>query len=271
MRVKFVICIWLLVILGPAMARGEEDPATQFVQANQSAGRGQYAEAAEAYERLISMGYLNGRLFYNLGNCYLKQGHLGRAIVNYDRALIFMPRDADLAFNLKVALDQTKDEPPSPEWITTVSKMAFWYYSLAPGELYALFAGINILLFAVLAVRMWRRAEWIFWSGLVCLFLWLILGVSAGLKAYSLADSGTGVIIVKEATALSGKDEGSTALFKLHDGASVTVEQVDGAWAKVTFSEDKRGWTKLANLAQIKDFRRLDNDRRRPEEKKPKN
>ena len=68
-----------------------------------------YAEAAQQYEYLVKEeGLRNGHLFYNVGNSWFMAGDVGRAILNYRRAELFMPNNADLQHNLKAALEMRR-------------------------------------------------------------------------------------------------------------------------------------------------------------------
>jgi tetratricopeptide (TPR) repeat protein len=54
------------------------DPAHIFLAANQAYKEGRYEQAAALYENLLALEIINGNIFYNLGNSYLKAGKIGR-------------------------------------------------------------------------------------------------------------------------------------------------------------------------------------------------
>ena len=54
-------------------------------------------------EAAIADGHVNGKLEYNVGNCYLQAGDVGLAMVHYLRAERLMPDDPLLKENLKEA------------------------------------------------------------------------------------------------------------------------------------------------------------------------
>ena len=62
----------------------------------------EYDQAIEIYEALLQQGE-SGEVYYNLGNAYFKQDELGRAILNYERALLLQPGNADISANLDIA------------------------------------------------------------------------------------------------------------------------------------------------------------------------
>jgi tetratricopeptide (TPR) repeat protein len=96
----------ILALIGSAGAWAADlDPAAVFAQAAADYDQGRIADAIHAYEDLVADGYVAGALFYNLGNAYFKNGQPGPAILNYRRAQRLAPRNADLAANLRFALE----------------------------------------------------------------------------------------------------------------------------------------------------------------------
>jgi tetratricopeptide (TPR) repeat protein len=70
--------------------------------------QGQFDQAAAHYESLLAAGVRSANLYFNLGNAHFKAGHLGRAILNYERARQLAPRDQDVDGNLNFAAKQSK-------------------------------------------------------------------------------------------------------------------------------------------------------------------
>ena len=55
-------------------------------------------------------------VYYNLGNSYYKADDIARAILNYERALLLEPGNADIRANLEIARSKTIDKViPVPE------------------------------------------------------------------------------------------------------------------------------------------------------------
>ena len=87
--------------------------------------KGHYQQAIKDYEELLKKGP-SVELYYNLGNSYYRTDNITRAVLNYERALLLAPGDADIRFNLQMARSKTIDK------ITPKSEMFFvtWYKSL---------------------------------------------------------------------------------------------------------------------------------------------
>jgi tetratricopeptide (TPR) repeat protein len=101
----------ILPISSWAQDEAASAPQTIFFKANTRYHDGAYEDAAREYQRLLESGIESGNLFFNLGNAYFKVGDVGRAILNYERAALFMPSDPDLAANLAYARSLTGVEP----------------------------------------------------------------------------------------------------------------------------------------------------------------
>ena len=68
-----------------------------------------YQQAIADYEELLKQG-ANADIYYNLGNAYYRTNNLTRAIINYERAALLAPGDADVRFNLQLARSKTIDK-----------------------------------------------------------------------------------------------------------------------------------------------------------------
>ncbi|MBT3258099.1 MAG: tetratricopeptide repeat protein [Deltaproteobacteria bacterium] len=211
-----------------------------FYQANQDYREGNFQEAVEAYQQLIRTDHGAPRIQYNLGNTWFRMNQLGRAILAYERAQIDMPRDADLNFNLAHARDQVVDAIlPSKGFF---SMAFFWLPTVSQSELFWCFAMLNLLLCAALLIRLFHRFEWLFYGLLLVLCLWLVTGLSLGMKWAQIHDDHRAVILQKEVEVLAGPHDGDTVLFKLHEGAIVEQERSEGGWRLIHLPDKKRGW-----------------------------
>ena len=69
-----------------------------------------YGKAIELYEGILKSNGDSPEIYYNLGNAYYKAGKIASAILNYERALVLDPGDADVRFNLQMARQKTVDK-----------------------------------------------------------------------------------------------------------------------------------------------------------------
>lgn len=133
--------LWCVLFLALAIfdVRAGDETDAAFSQANQLYEQGKFAEAATAYDRLLTAGQGSAWVYYNFGNALFKQGRIGRAIVAYRRGLRLAPRDRDLRANLLFARLQARGGSTYPpesldrwlgvltlnEW-SAAAMLAFW-------------------------------------------------------------------------------------------------------------------------------------------------
>ncbi len=249
MKYFILLCIFLC-----AAAHADEGPpdiSTLFLQANQAYKSGDFAAAADGYEKLLAAGVRNGELLYNLGNAYLKKGDTGRAILNYRTAEMFIPRDADLEANLQYALGQAQDKIDCAESESLLKTVCFWYGKLSCRELCFVFLAVNALFWLLFIVRLFLRSDLLGISLYVALFLSLLFGASFGVKLYATLFIRSGVVLANEVMVRSGSSLSDTVLFKLHEGAELTVAGEENEWLKITLCDGKKGWVQKSSIGIV--------------------
>lgn len=251
---KHILCIFIGCLCMTAAAYGDDgqsDISTIFLQANQAYKSGDFTGAAAGYEKLLAAGMSNGELLYNLGNAYLKMSDIGSAILNYRKAELFMPRDADLEANLQYALGLAQDKIDCGEGESLLKTVCFWYSLLSPRELCYLFVAVNAVFWLLLISRLFLRADLLGLGLYVFLFFALLLGASLGVKLYSAAYSRTGVVLAGEVMVRSGSSLSDTVLFKLHEGAELSVAGEENEWLKITLCDGKKGWVQKSSIGIV--------------------
>src|SRR2546423_13147635 len=100
--------VFALTILLAGVSIGAAQPAAQFAKANQEYTAGDFKAAIADYEEAVRSGQDAPNLFYNLGNAYFRQKDLGRAILNYERALALDSHHPEAQANLRIARDEAR-------------------------------------------------------------------------------------------------------------------------------------------------------------------
>ena len=103
---KFILTVILTIFISL-----QASAVTECDKANAEYERGDFAKAITLYTSILQEGYENGEIYYNLGNSYYQTGDLVNTIVNYERALKFIPGDNDLLDNLKIVKLSLIDKP----------------------------------------------------------------------------------------------------------------------------------------------------------------
>jgi tetratricopeptide (TPR) repeat protein len=217
-----------------------------FNEANKYYMDQSYEKAAEAYEKLVSMGKVAPEVYFNLGNAYYKTGNIAAAILNYERARRLRPSDPDIAYNLRMANLNTIDKiEPVPQLFYE----RWWddYVNEGSVDKRALVA---VLLFwialAVTAVYLFSKVVVV---RKITFFLTLFMALAASFTLYltylqnrHLNDHRAAIIFSESAYAKSSPDEKSANLFLLHAGTHIEVMDELKGWKKVRIANGNEGW-----------------------------
>ena len=244
-----ILLLPILLAKGGCFAAETPSPEELFFEANRAYKEGRYQNAIDGYQKLAQNGYANGHLYYNLANAYFRSGRLGQAILNYKRAQVLIPRDPDLNYNLRFALDQTKDAvSPTQNYL---NQAFFWLDSMTLRELMWAFALLNVIFWGILVLRLFSRPEWTYYVFIVLLIFWLVGGTSLAVKWYQHKTDQRAVILTPVVDVLAGPEANDTVLFKLHEGTTVHRERTEDGWSLIQISPNKRGWIESSTIEQI--------------------
>ena len=88
-KIGFTVVLFLLFT---GISHGSE-LTRLFLDGIKDYRNGRYEDAIQKFSSVADGGVSNGKLFYNLGNAYLKNGDLGLALLWYERADKLIPND----------------------------------------------------------------------------------------------------------------------------------------------------------------------------------
>ncbi len=247
---RSAVPVLLLMLMMPLSAS-----AVTKAEADSAYVHERYQQAIADYEALLKGG-VSADLYYNLGNAYYRTDNITKAILNYERALLLSPGDADTRFNLQMARSKTIDK------ITPESEMFFvtWYHSLvnlmsvdawARTALIALAIAIILALAYLFSDRMWLRKTG-FFGALFLLVVFLMSNLFAYQQKQKLTHRTGAIIMTNAATVKSTPSKNGTDLFILHEGTRVTI--TDGSmkgWKEIRVADGKQGWIEVKQLEII--------------------
>jgi len=216
---------------------GEAGPTGLFRQANQLYGQARYPEAAALYRKMSDEGFVSPALFYNLGCASFKEGKLGKAILNFERALRLSPRDRDVRYNLLLARSRLKDEAPQGGGLL---ERLFTFLNL--NELALLTSGLYFLFMIVLLLFLARRSEGWLWSSAALGVFLLITGVWLGARIYSERAVRPGVITAGSVEVRNGPGTDYSTAFVLHEGTKVQILSRQKDWLEIGAFGKMKGW-----------------------------
>ena len=261
MRLERVVVIGLLVVtvgsaaaaqvddstLGEVVVASAEpegatrDPGELFVTANTAYDRGDYPTAIDAYRQLIDLRGADGQLHFNLGNAYLRNGELGRAIAELRRGRSLLPRDEDIRANLAFARESTKDAIAPPAASPVLETLVFWHYRLSRSELATVVLVVNILFWSVALSRIFfPESEILRW--LLIVLLVGLVATSTSLATHRFLSQPVAVILPQEIDAFTAPDTESVVRFKLHAGTELRVKDEREGWLRIILPDDQQGW-----------------------------
>ncbi len=215
-----------------------------------------YAGAVAAYDSIASMGYESAKLWYNLGNARFKEGAIGMAIADYNRALRLAPSDPDIRYNLAVANGYTKDRiEPVPEFFLSAwaGKMRSLFSSDTWGMLALVFLAAMLALLAVylLAEKKSVRKTG-FYGALIAAVMLLLAAGFASAERRAFLDTSEGIVAAASVSVKSSPDKTGRDLFILHEGTKIRVTARLGEWAEVAVADGNKGWLRYSALEMIR-------------------
>ncbi|MBF0239598.1 MAG: tetratricopeptide repeat protein [SAR324 cluster bacterium] len=266
--VYLFICLWMLgssaAIASTLTEETRQDLFSQakdyFRQANelrasspQQAGE-LYQKALLRFERLVRDGGIeNGKLYYNIGNTWFMMGQLGEAILNYRRALRYVPHDANLRQNLEYARSQRKDQFEEQAQEQVMKILLFWHYDFSLKTRFLVFMSFFGLFWLGLIVRLFQR-EWVPPWGLFLTSLTAILLLgSLMVSEWHDNQNPAGVITETEVIARKGDGQSYQPGFRepLHEGTEFSLLDSRNGWLHIQLPDGRESWIPEATAGLI--------------------
>lgn len=246
-----------LVVAAVFLMPHQKVDASAVNTANNLVEAGHYGEASAIYEKLVAQGVRDSTLFYNLGNAYYRQGDLGLAILNYQRAYSLSPRDPDIRANLAAAREQVAGAmdvgtPTAP--VTMLAGLTAPWLSLDQAALVALALWLAAG-FLFLARRLSEKPRPQAITRYMLAFLLLLLalvGASLGSRIYLEKALPSGVIVAPEVTLSNGPGEQYVTEIALPAGTEITLLEKQGAWARLAVADDENErWVPIRSVEMV--------------------
>lgn len=243
----------LVMQLGTANSYAQT-PDQVFDQANQLYQQNKFAEARDVYESVLQNGFLSGELYYNLGNAYYKTGDAGKAILNYERALKFMPNDDDLRHNLQLANLMITDK------IEATPRLFLWdYWDDIKGAFslptltwmcYCVFILLIGSICVVVLARTYQLRRLGLFGGSISTAVLIFFVVLLAGKIGEVNRADAAVVTAKITTVKNSPDAKSSDAFVLHSGVKVQITDNVNEWVKIRLADGKVGWMEK-NAAEV--------------------
>ncbi|OJV42536.1 MAG: hypothetical protein BGO29_11700 [Bacteroidales bacterium 36-12] len=228
---------------------------TNFDEANKLYSEKKYEDAAEKYESILKDEGVAPEIYYNLGNTYFKMNELGKAILNYERALRIAPAYEDAKFNLEFANQKVTDRIETSEvfflkkWVRITMKALTtnnWFYLSA---FIFIFALISALLFVFGRNKSVRKIS--FYISFVLIIVSVTFGVFSGMRKNQMIEHQEAIVMDGVVIIKGSPDKSGTDLFQLHEGTKVSILSTLGDWFEIKLINGSVGWVEMKKIEKI--------------------
>ncbi len=222
-----------------------QDTDYLYNKANEFYQQEQYIDAIKQYEEIINHGEVSGELFYNLGNAYYKIDKIGKAILYYEKAKLYIPENENLQFNLKLVNVKVKDriQMPDDSFLIKIHKKFINLLSLQNWAIiFSSLLLISSLLFFAKSIFVFAQKK-IVLNMILSLLMIALFTLYPIYSRYELEElTFKGVMINSYGEVYAAPDAESTKLFNIHEGTLFNILDSDGNWFKIELIDGKQGW-----------------------------
>jgi tetratricopeptide (TPR) repeat protein len=203
------------------------------------------------YETMLESGLKSGALYYNIANCYLEKGQVGKAILNYKRAMYFIPRDSAVRINYGYALSRMRQRDAiakNPYFITLLNG-AFNFFSLK--ETVLIFFICYFLAAALIIMKKFAKKHRFVLSSLSILFILATIIIAIPLSNKIKEAEKEAIIISRTTDAKIEPASDAPSIFPLYEGMKVYVINCNEGWCKIKRPDNKTGWIAVKDLSMV--------------------
>ena len=222
------------------------DQEAKMQEANDLLKSGNHDQAIDVYNQILSSNYYSPELYYNLGICHYNKKDLGRAVLNFKRALKYDPS----MVNAEVNIETIKSEQVNSIYEVEpffMSKIWTDLSNIMPSTIWAILSillllGLTFLiylfLFKIDAYRINNLK-----AGIAIVFILLIFSFLAANKRTNTLHTDRYAIVLKESKRYAGPDEKSVVEEDLiPEGTEVIILEELSGWYKVSLPDLDHVW-----------------------------
>lgn len=263
------VFVLAVAIFSAAESYAQESVAeacVEWQQALDAYSNHDYQQAKESFEKVASMGYATADLYYNLGNTYFKlgqqhserifaDGELGRAILNYRRALKLDPTMSDARYNLDIAQDHTNDAESLPLGIVASMWSALRGIMSSNGwaitSIVVLVVALALMMLYLLSSNvLLRKVSFFMAIALIIIFVLTTALAISQRRVYE--QSSDAVILCNDIISVhASPDNTSKVIRQPSQGVSVHILRTHGHWTEIEFVDGEKGWIPSKSVERV--------------------
>src|SRR5205085_5913606 len=222
------------------------DPSAQFVKANQEYAAGDFQSAINDCEELVRSGQDAPNLFYNLGNAYFRQRNFGRAILNYERALLLNRHFAEAQANLRIAQDEARALELSPtrweSWFAVANENQF-----AVAAVFAFWIGMSAI-----AIFVFNRRRSFLALSILSLSIFAIAIIGVCQLGHGKNGNGLAIVTEDKVEARIATADNANRVLTLPAGSEIKIVSQRGDWIYAALPNNLRGWMPAISAEQVR-------------------
>jgi len=246
--------ISLIALLGFFIGFGQS-PEDLFREGNSAYNQGDYSRAISYYDSIASQGLHSAELYFNLANAHYKRNAVAPSILNYEKALLLDPDNAQVLNNLKFAQNMTLDRfSPLPESDIKKATDKLLFLTSVRGWSMVVVVGswLAALFFFFYLKTAYSASKRLFFSGLVLSILCAVLALLFALQQKNtLQRTRPAIVFAQEESFRAEPNLRSEVLLSLHEGTKVFVQEFVEDWVKVRLTNGAVGWMPQSSIQQI--------------------
>lgn len=254
---RLTLATFALLTLGTATAHADSLEQI-FEQANESYFAGDYDGAAEGYARLEELGVRDADVSYNLATAHARQGHYGRAIQHYERALWLRPGDAGANEGLeaaRAALGRRRAMREGEAEVDTGPPLGEALFGGLSRDLLAVMTSLLLLLtcLALVGLLFVKKENWRLGLGIATPLLAIALAVAGlgwTLRAGWLDDGEPAVVLARRTSLRDAPSANGEELGRSLEGERAWILSEEDEWLLVRSGEHE-GWVPAAELGRV--------------------
>ncbi|MEM1324684.1 MAG: tetratricopeptide repeat protein [Bacteroidota bacterium] len=233
-----------------------QNPEQQFQVANKSYDIEEYAVAIEQYQSLLESGFVSPELYTNLGNAYYQFGNLGKAILNFQRALQLNPDDEVATQNLTTAqadIQPELDRLPEFGFGVFIKNIRRSLTANTWATLFLLIFGSAFIAWSIWQIGQQRQQRK--WGFLVGCLLLPIAGLLFWIaqKSKNVTEKSKRAVVLEEKVQVRKGAAAESEILR-EVGAGTTVKWRNSRiqeWQKVRLPNGEEGWLSVEVMEEI--------------------
>jgi hypothetical protein len=219
----------------------------QIENAEKSFKEGNFSKSIEIYESLIKIEKVQDPyIYYNLSNAYYRNGDLGKAILNIEKALKLAPRDKEIKNNMQFLYSVVGHNQER-----TIKDTFLKHFTL--NEITILTSILLVLFLCVLSLFIVRKISMVkhFVVFLVlALFLCTCILALKGCQEFTLKEA----VILSSCDIRSESGDNNPKIFTVSEGKLVNIVAQSGDWINIKFKSNRKdlnGWIRSSDVGNL--------------------